>query len=137
MKSLIPAIWFSLYARLLYGTYEVWSKNNRYFQISWVKNVRFSRFFSVMLVHMSIMHVCWQYQPFWIVSLFFFLTDKKGLSCFGVVSDFLLFKLKNYILIMNISFSLRIKKIIVETKKFPHFYGDFWTMAKGFSRNSS
>ena len=28
------------------------------------------RIFSVMLVHMSVIHICWQHQPFWIVSLF-------------------------------------------------------------------
>ena len=35
----------------------VGSNNNRYFQISWVTYVRFSHFFSVMLVHMSIRYV--------------------------------------------------------------------------------
>ena len=37
--------------------YEVWSKNNHYFQISWVTYVRFSHFFSVMLVYMSVIYV--------------------------------------------------------------------------------
>ena len=38
--------------------YEVWSKNNCYFQISWVTCVQFSHFFSsVMLVRLSIIYV--------------------------------------------------------------------------------
>ena len=37
---------------------------------------RFSYFFSVLLIHMSVVNdISWQHQPFWIVSLF--LTDKK------------------------------------------------------------
>ena len=36
--------------------YEVWSELNRYFQISGVAYVRFSDFFSVMLVHMSFIY---------------------------------------------------------------------------------
>ena len=48
-------------------------KNNSYLEISGVTYVRFSHFFSVMLVHIYVIYVI--YQPFWIVSLF--LTDKK------------------------------------------------------------
>ena len=54
--------------------YEVYSKNYRYFQISWVTYVRFLHFF-LLCLHMPVIYIYWQYQPFWIVSLF--LTDKK------------------------------------------------------------
>ena len=42
---------------LLWFKYEVWSKNNRYFQISWVSYVWLSHFFSVMLARMSVIYV--------------------------------------------------------------------------------
>ena len=36
----------------------------------------FRNFFFVCYVGTHVCYICWQYQPFWIVSLF--LTDKKG-----------------------------------------------------------
>ena len=47
---------YDLMTTMKFCIYEVWSKNNCYFQISWVTYVRFLYFFfSVTLVHMSVL----------------------------------------------------------------------------------
>ena len=70
--------------------YEVWSKNNHYFQSECVHVFNFCIFFCYIGIHVCYMRVCWQYQPLWLVSLF--LTDKKVRSCFGVLFGVLLFE---------------------------------------------
>ena len=58
--------------------YVCWSDtNNRYWKMSWVTYDRFSHFFFY-YIGIHVCYICWQYQPFWIDSLF--LTDKKVCS---------------------------------------------------------
>ena len=44
--------------------YQMWSKNNCYFKF------RELRIFRYVGTHVCSTYVCWQYQPFWIVTLF-------------------------------------------------------------------
>ena len=85
-------LWCKAFYRFLAGgivgsyIYEVWSTNNRYFQISWVTYVRYSHFLFPLCWYICLLNMCWQYQPFWIFSLF--LTDKKVSRVFVCSSIF-------------------------------------------------